>query len=165
MQCKTIPELIELDNYNGDYKQYENAVYDLYNITFENHQFYFKGKRIVHKKYPLYKNRSGTFWHIISNGTQEETRLPDLRRYERIQWPAYILSYCQTNCDKLLIWENTRKGKHRVVLWCQSIDYVVILDQKPEYYIFWTAYPVTYSHTRRKLLYEYNNYISKESDN
>lgn len=96
MQCKTIPNLIELDSYDGDYEQYENAVYK---ITFENNQFYFKGKRIAHKKHPLYKDKSGTFWHIISNGPQEETRLPDLRRYERIQWPACILGFCQLNCD------------------------------------------------------------------
>lgn len=163
MQCKTIPNLIELDSYDGDYEQYENAVYNAYKITFENNQFYFKGKRIAHKKHPLYKDKSGTFWHIISNGPQEETRLPDLRRYERIQWPAYILGFCQLNCDKLLIWENCRNRKNRVVLWCQQIDYVVILDQRADYYIFWTAYPVTYSHTRKKLLKEYNNYISNNS--
>ena len=52
MGCKKIPDLIELDTFDGDYFQYEEAVYASYKETFENHKFYMDGKPINHKKYP-----------------------------------------------------------------------------------------------------------------
>lgn len=159
MQCKKIPEIIELDTYNGDYQLYEDAVYNLYKTTFEQNSFSFDGKRISQKRIPLYKEKSCTFWHIISTGPIEDERTPDLRRYERIAWPAYILNYCQNHCSNLLIWKNIRKGKHRILLWCRDIDYLVVLDERKDYCLFWTAYPVERSHTKQKLLKEYNAYI------
>lgn len=158
MSCEKIPNLIELDTFDGDYFQYEEAVYASYKDTFENHKFYMNGKPINHKKHPLYKGKPGTFWHIISNGPDEDKRTPNLRRYERIAWPAFILDYCKNNCSNILIWKNNRKGKSRIVLWCREIDYVVILDERADFFIFWTAYPVSYRHTREKLLKEYQEF-------
>jgi hypothetical protein len=159
MACDKVPKIIELDDYGGEYQPYEDAVYNVYQESFESKQFFYNGKRIAHKRYPMYKGKSGTFWHIISSGEAEADRLPDLRRYERVSWAAFILGYCCDNCDKILEWRNERKGKKRVLLWCRDIDYVVILDDRDEYYIFWTAYPVTYGHTRKKLYREYSEYI------
>lgn len=158
MNCDKIPALVELSTYDGDYSKYEEAVYALYDETFQNHKFYLDGKPINHKKHPTFNNKSATFWHIISSGPNEENRNADLRRYERIAWPAFILDYCASNCSNLLIWKNKRKGKTRVILWCREIDYVVVLDERPEFLIFWTAYPVTYKHTHHKLLKEYQQY-------
>ena len=160
MCCEHIPPIIELDSYNGDYEAYEDAIYAAYQTTFENHKFFFNGKPIFQKKHPMFKNKSGTFWHIISSGEVEENRLPDLRRYERVTWPAYILNYCKENCEKILIWKNKRKNKRRILLWCQEIDYLVILEERREFFLFWTAYPVTRSHTKCKLLKEYNEYMN-----
>ena len=163
MNCEKVPSIIELDSFDGDYFKYEDAVYLVYKQTFENHQFFFFCKPIKHKKYPIIKDKPGTFWHIISNGSDETNRIPDLRRYERIAWPAFILDYCKDNCKDILIWKNRRKGKPRIVLWCTKIDYVVILDERTDFCIFWTAYPVTYQHTREKLLKEYQEYIKNNS--
>ena len=60
------------------------------------------------------------------------------------------------------MWKNKRKGKSRIVLWCTEIDYVVILDERADFLIFWTAYPVTYQHTREKLLKEYHEFLLKK---
>lgn len=163
MSCKKIPDLIELDSFGGDYEQYEEAVYSLYKTTFEEKSFSYNNKPIVQKIIPMYKEKSGTFWHIISNGPDEASRTPDLRRYERIAWPSHVLGYCQNQCSNILIWKNKRKGKSRVLLWCRDINYLVVLDEKKDYYIFWTAYPITYKHTRDKLLTEYNEYINNNN--
>ena len=158
MKCDDIPKIIELDFFDGDYEKYEEAVYEAYKKSFEEHEFYWEGKRIAHKKHPMYKEKPGTFWHIVSNGEEEEKRIPDLRRYERILWPAHILSYCRENCDKILSWKNVRKGKTRILLWCKEIDYLVVLEERKEFCIFWTAYPITYGHARKKLQKEYDEY-------
>ena len=163
MSCNHIPNIIELDSYNGDYQKYEDAVYKVFEDTFADKQYYFRGKRIAHKKIPIFKDKSGTFWHIVSSGEIEDERIPDFRRYERIAWPGYILDYCSENCDKILVWENNRKGKKRILLWCKEIDYIVILDSRTDFYIFWTAYPINQGHTKRKLQKEYDEYIKAKN--
>lgn len=162
MDCEHIPQIIEYDSFNGNYEAYENAIYAAYQTTFENHNFFWDGKPIYQKKHPMFKNKSGTFWHIISSGESEESRIPDFRRYERVTWSAHILSYCKNNCKKILVWKNKRKNKTRILLWCQDIDYLVVLDERKNFYLFWTAYPVTHNHTRNKLIKEYQEYIQKQ---
>lgn len=158
MNCELVPDLIYLSDYNGNYQDYEAAVYQTYLDTFDAGSFSWNGKRIVHKKHPETRGMSATFWHITSSGSEEANRTPDLRRYETIAWPAFILDYCLYGCQELLVWKNRRKGKTRVLLWCQDIDYVVVLDERKEFCVFWTAYPVTHRHTREKFLKEYEQY-------
>lgn len=158
MICEKIPPIIELDSYDGNYEEYENAIYSAYESTFENNKFYWEGKPINEKKVPIFKGKSGTFWHIISSGETEESRTPDLRRYERITWPAHILKYCKDNCEKILVWKNKRGSKSRILLWCREIEYLVVLDERKDFCLFWTAYPVIYSHTKKKLMKEYKDY-------
>lgn len=159
MGCNKIPALIEINDYDGDYAVYEQKVYEIYDNTFGKHEYEYQGKKVIHKKYPEFQDKPSTFWHIISEGECEEERQPNLERYARIAWPAFILSECMLRCSKLLIWENHRKGKTRVLLWCQDIDYLVVLDKRKDYYLFWTAYPVTRKHTKVKLQKEYDNYL------
>ncbi len=163
MQCKKIPELICLDTYNGNYFEYEAAVYSQYEETYENKKFYYNGKPIYQKKIPLFKQKSCTFWHIISSGNKEDNRTPDLRRYERIRWPGFILEHCISKCNNILVWENKRGGKTRTLLWCKDINYLVVLDKRKGYYLFWTAYPLTYKNMERKLQKEYEEYSKKDA--
>lgn len=160
MNCELIPDLIYLSDFGGDFESYVAAAYDLYNATFAAKTFYWNGKKIAHKKHPEIKGMSATFWHITSSGDSEENKVPDLRRYETIAWPAFILNYCLYECKELLMWRNRRKGKARVLFWCRDIDYVVILEEREDFYIFWTAYPVKYDHTRRQFLREWQQYQS-----
>lgn len=158
MACDKIPDIIELDTYNGDYEKYEEIIYSVYLETFEWEKFIWENKPIVQKKHPEYKDKAATFWHIISSGSNEQERIPDLRRYERIAWPAFILKYCKDNCSDILMWKNTRRGKTRILLWCKTIKYVVILDERADFCVFWTAYPIKYKHVEEKFLKEYNEY-------
>ena len=163
MKCNKVPKLVELEQYNGSYSEYEDEVYNIYNETLgellDENKLYWEGKKIVQKKHPIYKNRPGTFWHIISSGKDEASREPDLRRYERIAWPGFILNYCKENCKNILVWKNKRKTSNRVLIWCRDIEYLVVLDERKEFYIFWTAYPIEHSHTKEKLMREYKEYI------
>jgi len=161
-QSNKIPNKIKKDDTYNDYNEYENEVYKIFQetleIKLETNQFFYKNKKIQHKRIPIINGKSGTFWHITSSGKTEETKLPDYNRYEVIAWPGYILTNCIENCKELLIWENKRKCKTRVLIWCKMIDYLIILEERESYYLFWTAYPITYEHTRRKLQREYDLY-------
>ena len=161
MICDRIPDLILMNDYGGDYEQYEAAVYALYNETFAEEQFYWGDKPIRHKKHPLIRDMSATFWHIISTSDGKDD-LPDLRRYERIAWPAYIMDYCLNCCDSLKVWKNKRKGKTRILMWCEDVEYLVVLDERADYCVFWTAYPVNRKHTKEKLQAEYEEYMRNQ---
>ena len=161
MSCEYVPD--KLINTMDDYTEYEEAVYQEYMKTFSNKEFYFNGKRIAEKKHPLIAGKSCTFWHIISSGDCEAEKLPDYDRYETVGWPGFILGYCLDNCKEKLIWETKRRSKIRVLIYCTEIDYLVVLDKREDYYIFWTAYPVKYDHTKRKLLQEYEDFLKKQS--
>lgn len=161
--CDKMPPLVLMIDYNGDYFKYENAIYKLFLNDFINSKPVFRGQNLGLKRHPLYKDREATFWHVLSEGPIEETRNPDLRRYERISWPKSIIEFCYTSCSKIKVWENTRKGEKRILLWCEEIEYLVVLADRKEYVLFWTAYPVTEEHTKRKLKKEYEEFIKSSA--
>jgi hypothetical protein len=49
------------------------------------------GKHVGLKRHPEYDGKSATFWHMISEGSDETERTPDLRRCERIAWPRPVI--------------------------------------------------------------------------
>jgi len=112
---------------------------------------------------PLYQNKESNFWHLIQEAyqtNQEEDRIPDFRRCERIRWPRPIIE----NAVKpdILVWENTRHSnsgvERSICLWFKEKEYLVILRKRKKYLLLWTAYPVTREHRKRKLQEEYDRY-------
>lgn len=159
--CSNIPPLVFLSDYRGDYFEYENAIYELFTADFIDSKPVFRGQNLGLKRHPLYRDREATFWHILSEGPIEYERTPDLRRYERISWPKSIIEFCHSSCERIKVWENNRKGENRILLWCEDIEYLVVLADRINYILFWTAYPVTKGHKKRKLQKEYEEYIKQ----
>jgi hypothetical protein len=55
------------------------------------------------------------------------------------------------------VWRNQRGREERVCLWFEEADYLVILAERGDYILPWTAYLVEQSHRKRKLLKEYED--------
>lgn len=159
-QC-LIPPLICLSDYAGDFYKYEEDLYNAFVQDYLNKKLSYNGIRIAHKKHPLIKGKSCTYWHIISDGEEEEDREIDLRRCERVKWPAFIINNCIDTCDEILVWENKRGWNTRVLIWCREVEYLIVLDKRQEFLLLWTAYPVTRGHRKAKLLKEYHEYKAK----
>jgi len=151
-----LPALVLLQDHNGDWNRYVAALYVYFKQDFMDSAPIFEGKSLALKRYPLNQGKEATFWHIISAGKAEQDRLPDLRRCERIRWPCPIIEHSPEPVIK--IWENQRKGEMRVCLWLERQEYLVILARRKTYTLFWTAYPVTQPHAKRKLQKEYEAY-------
>jgi hypothetical protein len=151
-----LPELVLFENFNGNWENYLEALYGFFKIDFLDSRPIYNGLRLALKKYPLVKGKEATFWHIIAEGAVEAERTPDLRRCERIRWPKPIIELCRQK--GLKIWKNKRHGNTRICLWCESDEYLVILDERPTYTLFWTAYLITRDHHKRKLEREYQAY-------
>ncbi len=158
--CSVIPDLVLLEDYGGDYFKFENAIYEFFKIDFLESKPAYNNQNLALKRHPLFKEKEATFWHIISEGPMEVARTPDIRRYERIQWPKKMIEYCNANCEKIKVWANIRKGEKRILLWCEDVEYLVVLADRKEYILFWTSYPVTENHRKRKLQKEYEEYVN-----
>ena len=104
--------------------------------------------------------KEATFWHIISEGDVESERLPDLRRCERIRWPRPMIEAIKFSHIKW--WRNKRKEEERIVIALEDFSYVVVLADRGEYVLLWTAYYVEQEHRRQKLRKEYKAYVNEK---
>lgn len=156
-----MPKLILLEDFEGDWKLYLDAIYKCFCDDFIKQKVEYEGTKISLKKHPLLNGKEATFWHLISSGETETNRLPDLRRCERIKWSKAIIDNNGNN--SIRIWENIRKGKNRVCLCFGDWEYVVILDKRKGYILLWTAYLITQRHTKLRMKKEYEKYIKSKN--
>ncbi len=156
-----LPGLIELSDFGGDFNSYLEAVYECFKNDFIINRPQFRGIRLGLKKHPLLNCKEATFWHMTSEGDDESTRVPDLRRMERIKWPSPMIA--QSEHPYLKVWENTRGNKTNILIFHEDEDYLVVMRKARDYILPWTAYLVEDNARKRKLLKEYDEYIkSKE---
>lgn len=148
-----LPSLVLLQEYSGDWERYIEAVYKYFKEDFIDSRPKFADKDVQYKRNLRFQNKEYTFWHITSEGEEEDKRIPDIRRCERIRWPRPIIEHYSD--DVLRCWTNKRRRERRIVLWLYEHDYVVILADRKNYVLLWTTYMVSYRHTREKLMREY----------
>ena len=155
-----LPSLVLMEDYQNDWQQYLEAIYQCFCQDFVTSKPYFEDKRFALKKHPMIKGKEATFWHIISEGKVEDERLPDLRRCERIRWPRVIIT--AHNSGLMKCWRNNRKGEERVVIALEDFSYVVVLADRGNYVLLWTAFCVEREHMRQKLRKEYEEYTNQK---
>ena len=158
MNCypEWLPEIEPFEKYGGDWDKYLDALHTFFKNDFIDSKPCFRGRRLGLKKHPLEKGKEATFWHLISEGKVEEERTPDLRRCERIRWPRPVI---ENDIDPAVkVWENKRKSETRILLWLEQEEYLVVLADRKEYILPWTAYMVTKDHQKIKLEREYQQY-------
>lgn len=152
-----LPELITLSEYDGNFNLYLEAIYELFKKDFIEKHPVFQGTRVGLKKHPQREGKEATFWHMISEGEDEPTRVPDLFRMERIKWPAALIN--DSEHPYLKVWENKRGSKTNVLIFHEQKAYLVVLRKGADYLIPWTAYLITYRNRKERLLKEYAAYI------
>lgn len=144
-----LPEIITMEECGGDWSTYIEAVYSIFQTDFVLNKPYFRGQRLRLKRHPMSQDKESTFWHITSEGANEAERIPDLRRCERIGWIKPIIENSRDASIK--VWSSKRKGETRLSLWLECCEYLVILAQRKDYILPWTAYTVTHTHQKTKL--------------
>lgn len=143
-----LPQLITLSDYDN-WKEYIDAIYKVFCDDFVRSKPRYPGKRFALKRFPITHQKEATFWHLIQEGAIEEDRIPDLRRCERIGWPRPIIESMKTH--QVRVWRNVRGKNERIVIAIQDFSYVVVLDEREDYVLLWTAYCVEHHHQRKKL--------------
>lgn len=150
------PSIVCFEDYEGNFKAYFSAVYEIFKADFILSQPLYEGFKVSVQKYPEVDGIHRTFYHITHEGDNEQSRTPDFRRMERIRFPKFVID--NNIHPEILIWKNRRRRDTRVLLFNDVENYLVVLTERKGYYLFWTAYLVAEVHRKRKLLREYETY-------
>lgn len=151
-----LPPLFLLSDAGGDWSSYLEMIYRCFRHDFiECPPTTIKGKRFALKRHPMELGKEATFWHLISKGKSEADRTPDFRRCERICWPRPMIE--ALSGSSVLCWANQRNGEDRILIALSDFSYLVVLVDRKEYVLLWTAYYVEYEHAREKLKKEYED--------
>ena len=155
-----LPPLVLLEDSEGDWGAYLERIYGYFKADFVDDKPKFGGRMLALKRHPVSRGKEATFWHMIQEGKTEEERRPNLRRCERIRWPKPIIE--NDSSEFIKIWSNVRRGETRICIWLESEEYVVILADRGDYILLWTAYPVVRNHTKVKFQREYEQFLRSE---
>jgi len=156
-----LPDLVTMAEFEGQWPDYLDAIYDIFRRDFVQSKPRYVAKRFALKRHPLSEGKEATFWHLISEGSNEKERTPDMRRCERIGWPRPMIE--AIGLGNVCVWKNERRGNKRVVIALNDFSYVVILDDRADYVLLWTAYCVEQQHRRKKLEKEYKAWKEQAS--
>ena len=145
-----LPPMICFEEYNGNWYKYLDAIYAIFTEDFIKSQPEFRGRRLRLKRHPIIHGKEATFWHMTSEGSKEADRTPDFRRCERIRWPKPII---ENSLDSnLKVWSEARKGNKRIHIWFEAEAYLVVLDDRGDYLLPWTAFYIEHKHQKAKYL-------------
>ena len=150
------PELLYLNKYGGNFNNYFNAVYTVFENHFIKSQPRFHGVRVSAQKFPLVDDIHRTFYHITHEGSDEQNRSPDMRRMERIKFPKFFVASCPH--QELLVWKNQRGRDTRILIFNEAEGYLLVLTERKGYNLLWTAYHIQYNHQKQKYIKEYEAY-------
>ncbi len=151
-----LPDLIFLEDYEGDFHVYNDAVYGVFRRDFVANKPSYKGKRLALKAHPIVDGKEYTYYHFTHSGNIETDRIPDFRRMERIGYPNPLIN--NSTHTTLKVWRNKRGNNNRILIFHEEEGYLVVLDDRQEYILPWTAYYVEYNHQKRKFIKEYEAY-------
>ncbi len=160
-----LPPTVLFCNFGSDWNAYIEHIYKIFERDFVLSKPKFNNKDVLygggHRD-----GKSECFWHIITenydpNNKQNSNRDWDLLRCERITWIKPII---ENSDDKAILkWKNRRGRSRNILLFLGPYDFLVILNIKKTYFLL-TAYYVR-THTKIKLLKEYEEYNKKTASN
>jgi hypothetical protein len=148
-----LPPLIRKVDFDNDMTAYIEAIYARFRQDFIDMRPEFRGIRLGLKRHPEQGGKEATFWHLVTEGEREDARTLAMDRCERIGWPAPVIRHSED--EEIRCWKNRRGSETRILLWLVPDDYLVVLNEREGYILPWTAYPLTYGNTKRKLEKEY----------
>ena len=156
-----LPEIIELIEFGGNFQNYYEAVYAIFKNDFVNNKPTFKGKRLALKAHPYIEGKEYTFYHFTHDGNIEYDRRPNMRRMERIGFPKPIID--NSSHKHLKVWRNKRSNKERILILNEHEKYLVVLEDRKDYILPWTAYYIEYGNKIRRLIKEYEAYVKAKT--
>lgn len=154
-------------NENESINDYHNRAYNIYKKEIVDSILNFKGKKVITREYPIEDGKVQSFFHIISEQNKNGLKIR-LYKNERVKFIPYISEIiknyykcenCIESCSKIKVWSAPYKNKiYRTKLYLEDEDYIIILEERKEYYLLISAYVVDRLDRKEDLLKEYNKY-------
>ena len=157
-----LPRIITLEEYGGNYQAYIDAIYDVFFRDFIQHKATFGTNKLNLRFKPLQQNRAYAFYHMTHVGEDEDNRLPDLRRCERMPWARPTTE--QAEEMGLKFWEQDRRNGRRICIWLEAENnenYFVVLSVRKTYVLLLTAFYGNYPNYAAKREKEYQTWKKK----
>ena len=127
--------------FHGDWTTYVEELYDIYLDDIVNNRLLnFNNLPIKTRFKPMTEGKGYGFWHIISDGEEEDDRLPDMRRCESLPWVSYCISTAKKPPAPITWWRNKRGSNRHIVILNEEEGFVVVLAERKDYYLLKTAY-------------------------
>ena len=162
--CKWLPELIKFD-----YPVFSEETIEMLYDIFLNELYYpiwtYKDKPVYFRHHPEYDGKQESFFHIISdkNIHGHDYNTVNEQRAQRLLWGRAILEHepCTYDCDcqKIYVWKfshHDRNGSRiRTKIYHSKYNYLIILEEKPDKWLYVTSYQINNSQKKRELIREY----------
>lgn len=150
-----LPDLELFAAHGGDWNAYVDHLHSRFCADFINSTPTWPSKRVGVKRHPYSDGKCATFWHLISTGSVEADRTPDMRRCERIGWPRPVIDEFDdatpgATSSRIVWWMEQRGGEDRYLLAPDDFSYLVVVADRGEYVLPWTAFWLEHAHQRRK---------------
>ncbi len=88
----------------------------------------------------------------LQQGEKEGERLPSLKRCNRIHWIKELIE--KKDHSSIRCWEEIRRTKKsectRVHLALKDFSYMVVLEERVDYWLLITAFPIDRKHQRER---------------
>lgn len=159
-----LPKLIIFDN-KESFEKYYDKIYDIFKRDFVETRPFFQSKPVGLQIEPKVNGKIQTFHHITTEDIKDKKgniiRKIAIDRCERIAWNKAII---ESNYFGLKIFPEKRShNRKNIVIWFEEKDFVIILREAKNYYVFITAYPIKYKHKKEKLQKSYTKHLKAET--
>ena len=121
-----LPELIKLEDFNGNWNRYIDEVFSIFYRDFIENQPKFQNKWVRCRR-DLIKGKEASFWHCTSEGPDENNRRPDIERCKRIGWIKAVIEH--SDSTKVDCWSVRKRGEIRWLLWFNE-EFLIVLGER-----------------------------------
>ncbi|MBI9014061.1 MAG: hypothetical protein JEZ08_17635 [Clostridiales bacterium] len=166
MCCSWLPEFYDYPVW-AEYDKYEMGLFDEFLNVYKNKPIYFTNERVSFKRKPEYLGKDESFYHMTCRKFEVDKRTgeilerdPDPERMIRIRWSRAIIENHLCNngcCMEPYYWTKVFKNgnlRHKIY----KDQYLVILEEREDYFLFVTGYYVD-DYRVKRLLQEYKKCI------
>lgn len=160
-----LPDLLFFDDYNNNWDNYQDAIYNTFKADLIDNPPSFEGKIIKIRWQPIEYDKPEAFFHVTCQDYRKDgERFPDFRRCERIRWiKAFILNYkCDSSlcesCDGVKVWKEPYQNKMRVHILLEEEKYIVVVEPRATYCLLITAFYFEHDHALEKKLKHYEKF-------
>ena len=121
-----LPDLVKYSSFSSD-EDFLDTLYEYFRQDFVLTKPKYKGQELRLKRIPIRDGREATFYHITTKGQDEEHRVLDIPRAERIRWIKPII---ESSDKTLLIWGNRRKKEENILIFHESENFLIVLRKR-----------------------------------